>query len=136
MSTEIRYQTWDGGEGWNCPCNLIGYCKEEPEEVLKFVLFTHDVYHYKDLYRPIDNGYPNNVTGLYITEFNRDDVQVVKSIKDMDLSIASVKLKRTKDTILKSFELCKRWHNCPTNIKVQERNDKLFKEVEMILGEL
>lgn len=60
MASIVSYQTWDGGEGWNCPTVLIGYCIESPLDVLKRVLLTHNVHHYLGLYRPIDYNYPNN----------------------------------------------------------------------------
>ena len=38
MPTQISYQKWTGGEGLNDPNISIGYCQEEPFEVLKKVI--------------------------------------------------------------------------------------------------
>lgn len=132
MPTQIEYQTWDGGEGWNCPRKLIGYCKQSPEEVLLNVMFKYDVYEYRGLYRPIDDSYPNNVMGLCISEFNRDDVVVIKNINDMDLNIALTKSNRTIENIQKSFELCKSWYMHDN--KVEEGYSTPIKEIESIIS--
>lgn len=133
MSTEISYKTYDGGEGSNCPINFIGYCKEEPAEVLKYVLFTHDVYHYGELYRPIDERFPNNVSGLCIAEFTGNVDLVTKSVKELDLSAARTGLNRTKGTILTSFERCKNWHTGGGEYCKLKYN-KLLGEVEHVLN--
>lgn len=130
MPTKISYQTWSGGEGFNDPVMLIGYCKEEPFEVLKQVILTHDIYHYLDLYRPIDYDYPNNVMGLIIQDFNEKGLKVISNINELDLSRAVTQHKRTKDTILNSLQLCKRWHTYSTNTNHQSECWKLINEIE------
>ena len=131
MPTQIKYQTWDGGEGWNCPRKLIGYCKESPGEVLQYVMFKYDIYDYKGLYRPIDYTYPNNVMGLCISEFDRNDAIVIKSIKDMDLNIALATSSRTIEDINKSFERCKEL--CMYDSKVKEEYHDAINEIESII---
>jgi len=133
MATKIEFQTWSGGGGWNDPKRLIGYCIESPIEVLEKVLWTHDVYHYKELYRPIDNSFPNNVAGLHISEVNNEDIQksglsitITGNLKDLNLSQALTKSTRTKETIIKSFELCKEWH--------KGHHTECIKEVENLLS--
>ena len=132
MGTKVEYQTWSGGEGWNDPKILLGYCKESPQEVLKQVLLTHDIYHYKGLYRPIDWDYPNNVEGLIINEFNRNDLEITGNLKDLDLHKAETKHNRTKETILDSFEICKKWHHY-SNEEANIRFNIILKEVEDII---
>ena len=135
MATKIEYQTWSGGSGFGDSKYLLGYCKESPQEVLEKVLLTHDVYLYKELYRPIDYDYPNNVEGLIINEFSRNDLEITGNFKDLNLYNAETKHNRTKETILDSFEKCKRWHHY-CNEEVNIRFNKLFKEVEDIINKL
>ena len=135
MGTKIEYQTWSGGSGYGDPKYLLGYCKESPQEVLEQILLTHDVYHYKELYRPIDWDYPNNVEGLIINEFSRNDLEVTGDFKDLDLHRAETKHNRTKQTILDSFELCKKWHHYSRE-DLNKKYSVLFKEVENIINKL
>jgi hypothetical protein len=135
MGSIIEYKTWDGGEGWNCPTEVLGYCKESPQEILEQILWTHDVYHYKDLYRPIDYGFPNNVEGLVINEFNRKDLEIKGNFKDIDLSRAKTRNKRTKETIKESFERCKKWHCCGKD-EVNIKYNDAFKEVEIVINKI
>ena len=114
MPTKIQYRSWDGGEGGDY--ELIGYCKEEPFEVLKKVILTHNVYHYLGLYRPIDYNFPNNVEGLVIDEVEEMapkglKVEITGSIDDLDLSCALTRNKRSQKTILDSLEECKKWYD-------------------------
>lgn len=136
MASKISYQTWDGGEGWNCPRILIGYCVESPLEVLKQVLLTHDVYHYQDLYRPIDYNYPNNVTGLIIDEVKAPKgTSITGYFKDLNCDRALTKHDRGKESILDSLDKCRKWHTYPTNKKVQNIDWKLIDEIINVVNE-
>lgn len=115
MPTKIEYKHWDGcNGGWS---ELIGYCKEEPFDVLKKVILTHDVYDYMGLYRPIDYDFPNNVAGLCIKEAHNTKspkgckFEITGSFDDLDLSIALTRNKRNRQTILDSLEECREWHD-------------------------
>ena len=139
MASKIGYQTWDGGEGWNCPTELIGYCIESPIEVLKQVLLTHDVYHYLDLYRPIDYDCPNNVMGLVIDDASKclpQGMVITGNFNDLDCNIALTEHNRTKETILSSLDKCKKWHSCLTNKLVNDRHIKSINEVEQTINEI
>lgn len=121
MGTKISYQTYDGGDGSGCPTVLIGYCRETPFEVLKSVLFTHDVYTYLGLYRPIDYSYPNNVSGLVISEFNDGNgITITGELYELDLSRAKAKNNRSREQVLKDLELCRKWHTYSHNLKFQQ----------------
>lgn len=116
MSTKIEYQTWSGGSGIGDKKILIGYCKESPVEVLRYVKDNYYIYHYKSIYRPVDDNYPNNVMGLVISEakdlnINGTNVTVNSSIKDLDLSIAYDRsLCRTISTYKEAIDTAIRWH--------------------------
>ena len=137
MGTRIMYQTWDGGEGWNCPKHIIGYCVEPPFEVLKNVLLTHDVYQYLGLYRPIDYSFPNNVMGLIIDKYEScNGMTITGLLKDLDLSEAKTKTKRSKRQILDDLEFCRKWHTYDINIKKQEECWNLIDEIEKYVSNL
>ena len=129
MATQILYQTWDGGEGWNCPTELIGYCKEEPFEVLKSIIMTHNIYHYLDLYRPIDYAFPNNVTGLIINEFKDyyNGMTITGNLNELDLSKAKTNRNRSKSQILNDLELCRKWH-CK-DPKFSEKHEPIINKI-------
>ena len=138
MASKISYQTWDGGEGWNCPVRLIGYCKESPREVLKQVLLTHDVYTYLELYRPIDYNYPNNVMGLIISDAHENipcGIVVTGSFIDLNCDIALTKHERTKEKILESLGKCRKWHTYPTNKVANNKYQNLIDTVEVLINE-
>ena len=135
MSTKIEMQTWSGGSGYGDRAYLLGYCKESPQEVLQHILLTHDVYHYKDLYRPIDYDFPNNVLGLVITEFNRPDLEIIGSLTDIDLSCAKTKHHRSQETVLKSIALCKKWHSY-NNELLSQKYHVLFEEVDKCIKDV
>lgn len=115
MPTKISYREWDGGgSGTN---KLIGYCKEEPFEVLKKVILTHNIYHYLMLYRPIDYDFPNNVSGLIIDKADTKmpkglKVEITGSFDDLilDLGDALTRHKRTQKTILDSLKRTREWY--------------------------
>ena len=132
MATQILYQKWDGGGGYNDSSELIGYCKEEPLEVLKSIIMTHDVYHYLDLYRPIDYDFPNNVAGLIINKFEDccNGITVTGSLSDLDLSQAKTTHTREKDQILYDLELCRQWHTYSTNSKLQKKYWSIIDEIK------
>lgn len=138
MASKISYQTWDGGEGWNRPVKLIGYCKESTQEVLKLVLLTHDVYTYLGLYRPIDYNFPNNVMGLIISDAHENithGVVVTGSFSDLNCDIALTKHERTKEIILDSLDKCRKWHTYPTNKVVNDKYQNLIDTVEVLINE-
>lgn len=112
MGTEIKYQTYSGGDGSGDGSVTIGYCKEEPFDVLKKLLFTHDIYDFLGLYRPIDYGFPNNVSGLCIIDSNGPNgCGINSSLENLDLSCAKTENHRTKESILESLDYCKKWHD-------------------------
>lgn len=122
MGSVIRYREWDGGSGIDDRIYLIGYCKEEPVEVIKKLLYTHDIYHYLGLYMPFDRRCPCNVSGLEIDKSNGPAGCIItSSIDDLDLSIAKTRLDKTKESILDSLEKCRRWHTYSLNKKLQEK---------------
>lgn len=130
MPTRIDFQTWDGGSGIDSCRYTIGYCKEEPLEVLKSVMFTHHVYHYKDLYMPIDRHHPNNVQGLVICQAERiSGVTITGNLSDLDLSDALSSDTRTKDSILNALEECRKWHTYDCNKTLQK---KRWDEIDLI----
>lgn len=138
MPTKISYQTWKGGEGCGDSRILLGYCKEEPKEVLKQTYKNYYIYNYRGLYRPIDYSFPNNVSGLVIEEINDDAIPGCKingSLKDLDISIAySEEIKRDVDVYQEGIENAKKWH-CGFNYntkKISLQYRQLLEEVENI----
>ena len=120
MGSVIYYHEWDGGSGFEDREYLIGYCKEEPIEVLKTILYTHDIHYYKGLYRPIDYRCPCNVSGLNIHESSGPaGCAITSSLSDLDLSDAKTRLIRTRETILESLDRCRKWHTYTHNKKLQ-----------------
>lgn len=122
MGSIIHYHEWDGGSGFDDRIYLIGYCKEEPIEVIKKLLYTHDIHHYLGLYMPFDRRCPCNVSGLDIDESNGPTGCVITlSVNDLKLSKAKTNLNKTRKSILDSLEACRRWHTYPTNKKLQTK---------------
>lgn len=109
MPSKIYFQTWSGGSGCGDPKRLMGYCKEEPKEVLSKVYQTHLIYEYCDLYRPVDWSYPNNVEGLVIVPISEEELRKIGiiqtlSVYELDLSKASIKTVRTKETYEEAYQ--------------------------------
>jgi hypothetical protein len=137
MPTKISFQTWSGGDGSGDPVILIGYCKEEPRQVLKHVYKDHYIYHYRDLYRPVDWNYPNNVIGLIISEVSSDKChligcEIVGLLKDLDLSKAyNSGIKRDSETFREGIANATSWHSLSGELKPKYREQ--LKEVEEII---
>lgn len=116
MPSIIKDQTWSGGSGAGDPQILIGYCKEEPKEVLEAVYETHYIYDYRGLYRPIDYRFPNNVSGLVLDYVSWDDLRKIGitalvSVSEFDLNVAKSKdIKRNKKIFMEAYEAAKSWH--------------------------
>jgi hypothetical protein len=113
MPTKISKQDWDGGGGGTS--RYLCTVNEEPIDVLKFVYQTHNVYTYKDLYRPIDDSFPNNVDGLIIEEGKKEDIIhathtiVLPSVWDI-IACAKTTNKRNDQTITQALKHCEDWH--------------------------
>lgn len=135
MSTKISYQTWSGGSGMGDPEKLIGYCKEEPKEVLEKVYQKYYIYHYKNLYRPVDYDFPNNCSGLVIREADNNTVPgctITGCLEDLDLSIAyNEELSRTKETYKEGIESAIKWHTHSN--KLEEKYKIQIDEVREVI---
>lgn len=87
MATLLKRYCYDGGMGTSDRSYIIGYCKEEPIEVLERLIQTHCIHSYKRSYcTPIDEV-PANMDGIMILEYSNKDcnmfgLKVVKSISD------------------------------------------------------
>jgi hypothetical protein len=89
MATKILRHIWDGGSGFDDREVLIGYCNEQPIEVLEKLIKTHCIYSYRTSYcRPIEE-YPSNCNGLVIKDYNAEDekqygldITITRSIND------------------------------------------------------
>lgn len=138
MPTKISFQTWSGGSGAGDPKILIGYCKEEPQEVLKQVYKDHYIYNYQDLYRPVDYDYPNNVIGLIIEKVSSspNGTEIIGTLKDLDLSRAyDEKIKRDIETFKRGIKNAMQWHNYSRE-ELKIKYELQFKEVkEVLLGD-
>lgn len=135
MGSAIYYHEWDGGSGFGDRIYLIGYCKEEPVEVMKKLLYTHDIHHYLGLYMPFDRRCPCNVSGLDISESDGPyGCTITSSIDDLDLSIAKTNLNKTKESIFDSLDKCRKWHTYSFNKKLQKKYwsiiDSLYESIE------
>jgi len=138
MPTKISYQTWSGGSGAGDQQDLIGYCKEEPIEVLSKVYKEFYIYSYKRLYRPIDYSYPNNCLGLVIDYVKKnviDGMTITGNICDLNLNIAFDKsLERTEETFKEGIKSAKDWHifsNMNEERKIEIEN--IINEIESIV---
>ena len=141
MGTKISLRVWDGGSGWNDKTLLIGYCKESPEEVLRSIILTHDIHYYKNLYRPIDERYPNNVSGLVIESAIESELQgdmkgvvlsIIGSLSDLDLSRSITKLTRDKETFKSALKQATRWHLNTMTENDREYYDKVHSQIEEV----
>lgn len=136
MPTEIRYQSWDGGSGVNDKQTLIGYCKEDPKEVLKKVYKEYFINRYKDLYRPVDYNFPNNVAGLVIKEITFNEVpgcQITGTLEDLDLSIAKGKnLNRDRKSFRDALENAIKWHTSYIDGTLSDRYVGQVQEVKEV----
>lgn len=75
IGSEIMYHIYDGGSGSSDRRVTIGYCKENPEEVLLQLIRTHCIHSYKSLcWRPIEE-YPSNCEGLVIYPVESEDMK-------------------------------------------------------------
>lgn len=138
MPTKISYQTWSGGSGSGDQQILIGYCKEEPVEVLKKVYKNFYIYEYKGLYRPIDYSYPNNCLGLaisYVTDDIISGMSITGLLNDLDLSRAfNVSLERTDETFKEAIQRAIDWHIFP-NIKEERKTmiEDVLEEIKSVV---
>lgn len=140
MPTKIERHIWDGGSGFNNRQELVGYCKEEPFEVLKELMFTHVIHVYRGLYMPIDRRYPNNVEGLVITKYTEGEQNGLKTIvtgylKDLNLSQDLSPSTRNREQILEDLECCKKRFVCSSK-EAQEYYEKLIEEIKDYLEQL
>lgn len=140
MPTKISYQTWSGGTGCGDHAYALGYCLEEPEDVLSAVLFSHIVYRYKGVYRPIDDRCPNNVEGLIIesateTKLNKRnpgcEIHIKAKLSELNLGAAKTDIVRTKESILNAYREAEKWH-----IQSWMTNQKHIKEIGDQLDEV
>ena len=105
MASTIYVHKWDGGSGINDTETLIGYCKEEPKEILKTILYTNvSVYKYLGHRTPIDCRYPNNVSGLVIKEITDKEceklgIHIVGSFNDLDITCTLTDSSRDKEIV-------------------------------------
>lgn len=105
MPSIIYIHKWDGGMGCNDIKTLIGYCKEEPKEILKTILYTNvSVYKYLGHRTPIDCRYPNNVSGLVIDEITNKEceklgIQIIGSFNDLDITPVLTDSSRDKEIV-------------------------------------
>lgn len=91
--TTVEFQHWNRGK-----IELLGFCVEEPKEVLKKVFEGHLVHKYKHLHCPIydwiagDRNESAAWCGLVIgnTQLAPQGTKVVGSIDDLDLSVARI----------------------------------------------
>jgi len=124
MPTKISYQTWSGGSGAGDKKDLIGYCKEEPVEVLKKIYKEFYIFEYKGLYRPIDYSYPNNCLGLVISYVADDiisEMSITGLLDDLDLNRAfNESLERTEETYKEAIQRAIDWHIFP-NMKEERK---------------
>lgn len=148
MPSKIEYQTWSGGSGMGDRKILIGYCDEDPREVLEAIHKTHYVYHYKDLYRPVDYNYPNNCLGLLINYISPEDLEnigiaKVVSYNKLNLDIAIGKdLNRNEEVFKNALSNATSWHirkesdliTMRDDVKERaiERNHKMLKQLEEV----
>lgn len=86
IGSKISYRIYDGGDGHMDKEVLIGYCKENPCEVLEKLIKTHCIHSYKTSYcRPIEE-YPSNCNGLIIYPVeseNMKGISIIGSLSDM-----------------------------------------------------
>ena len=140
MPTKIERHIWDGGSGFSDHQEIVGYCKEEPFEVLKELIFTHIIHYYQGLYMPIDTRCPNNVGGLVITKYTESEGCGLKTIvtgylRDLNLSQDLSPVTRNREQILKDLECCKKRIVCSSK-KAQEHYEKLIEEIKDYLEQL
>ena len=120
MGSVISYNIPDGGDGRCDRSELIGYCTETPIEVLKSVLMTHNVHYFCGLYTPIDNRYPNNISGLIINEFESGKgITITGKLEDLDLSEHMTDLVRTRKQILSDLDRNRKMHNYNNKKSIQ-----------------
>lgn len=149
MPSKIEFQTWSGGSGSGDPKLFLGFCSEEPKEVLTRLYQDHLVYYYCDLYRPIDWNYPNNVEGLIIKpisieELRRIGVAQTLSVGELDLNRAKIKEDlRVKDTFRQAYiraredylhdiELCRALHSSDPLVELTRKKEIQLEEVRQV----
>lgn len=128
--------------------HIIGYCKEQPIEVLQKIIKTHRIHSYKTTYCPTIEKYPSHIGGLMILEFEDKKcemygIQIIKSVDDyLDTEILNKykldkfsmqdflnSVNREKKKYLK-FDDTNRWKQIHKNIYIDFSNtySKLMKE--------
>jgi len=87
MATILKRYYYDGGMGTTDRSFVIGYCKEEPIEVLEKLIKTHCIHSYKQSYcEPIEEC-PANMDGIMIMEYSNEDCErvglaIIKTLDD------------------------------------------------------
>lgn len=77
MATVLKRYYYDGGMGTSDRSFIIGYCKEEPIEVLERLIKTHCIHSYKQTYCEPINEVPANMEGIMICEYSTEDCERV-----------------------------------------------------------
>lgn len=87
MLTKLYQHIYDGGEGSHDMSIFIGYCKEEPKEVLLKLIKQYCIHSYKTMYcNPIEEV-PANMSGLELYEITEKEcntygIKCFKNIED------------------------------------------------------
>lgn len=85
MPTKLYQHIYDGGEGTHDKSIFIGYCKEEPREVLLKLIKEYRIQSYKTMYCDPLGDSPSDGLELYrISEedCNKYGINIFKSIED------------------------------------------------------
>ncbi|WP_064199085.1 hypothetical protein [Brevibacillus brevis] len=128
MPTKVEFQTYSGGDGSGDPCHLIGIVKESPIEVLKTVYMTHSIYFYRDLYRPVDYSFPNNVEGLKITETDEHPSMTIDEMLEKSKG-ALTRNARNEKVYTEAIEAARKWNISNLEENVQKTNLYSFEDI-------
>ncbi|MGG1659487.1 hypothetical protein [Brevibacillus sp. NRS-1366] len=128
MATKVEFQTWSGGSGMGDPCHLIGIVEESPIDVLKTVYMTHSIYYFRDLYRPVDYSFPNNVEGLKITETDEHPNMAIDEMLEKSKE-GLTRNTRNEKVFNQALDAARKWHISNLEENVQKTHLYSFEDI-------
>ena len=115
MPSFISYQSWSGGHSPGIEEERIGFCREEPSEVLQRLMHTHEINQYRDIYCPVYRGAVSEWRGLCIASATEElGMRILGTLKGLEdrlaMALAVESELRTPDAMQDALRISLNWH--------------------------
>ncbi len=115
MPSFISYQSWGGGYSPGIEEMRIGFCREEPPEVLQRLMRTHEINQYRDLYCPVYRGVVSEWRGLCIVSATEElGMRILGTLNGLEellaMALAVESEPRTQEALQDALRISLSWH--------------------------